>query len=338
MPTDKRYLFVSYAREDIDRVRPLVDALREELTFRGLPVEPWMDVTELGPGMQWEVAIAEALDSSIGFLFFLSPRSLRSNWVQHELEVAALASGRLIFPILLDEPLDVPPSLAEWQWLNLAGQRTEEEIAMAAVVIAQATEGYLATTPSPRAPVANAEAPSIAADLAQEVRSSQPADVDDRPSSVFVVHGHDVQALGQLEEYLTSAGVVPVILARQGASPQSLFQKFMTIGAKARFAIVLLGGDDYGASRRQYDAPGVGDRALQYRARQNVILELGFFYGHLGFENVFVVYDEPDQVFPNFERPSDLDGVVFDSLSDANWRTRLGERLMAAGFELATDR
>ena len=108
----------------------------------------------------------------------------------------------------------------------------------------------------------------------------------------------------------------------------------MTVAGKARFAIVLLSADDYGASRRQYDQPGVGDRSLQFRARQNVILELGFFYGKLGMEQVFVVAKGPDFVFPNFERPSDLDGVVFDSLEDDAWQTTLKGRLRDAGFVL----
>lgn len=60
--------------------------------------------------------------------------------------------------------------------------------------------------------------------------------------------------------------------------------------------------------RAQYDLDGVADRALQFRPRQNVVLELGFFYGRLGWENVFVVLKRPDKLFPNFERPSDLDG------------------------------
>jgi predicted nucleotide-binding protein len=127
---------------------------------------------------------------------------------------------------------------------------------------------------------------------------------------------------------------MPIVLSRQTEFPQSLFQKFMSVAADARFAVVLLGADDYGASRIQYDAPGVGDRALQFRARQNVILELGFFYGKLGWENVFVVYQGPGRVFPNFERPSDLDGVVFDSVSDVAWREKLAAKLSAAGFKL----
>ena len=96
---DKQYLFVSYAREDLDRVRPLVDAVRSELEFRALPVDLWMDISNLQPGQQWDVAIAEALGSSIGFLFFVSPRSMRSEWVRRELEIAAASSDRLIIPV-----------------------------------------------------------------------------------------------------------------------------------------------------------------------------------------------------------------------------------------------
>lgn len=151
---------------------------------------------------------------------------------------------------------------------------------------------------------------------------------------MFVVHGHDMDAVAQLDAYLTKVGVEGIVLSRLDDSPQSLFQKFMSVASKARFAIVLMGSDDFGASRRQYEEPGVADRALQFRARQNVILELGFFYGRLGWENVFVVYREPNKVFPNFERPSDLDGVVIDSMSDPSWEEKLGARLESAGFTL----
>ena len=99
MPGNERYLFVSYAREDLDRVRPLVEALKEELAFRALPVDVWMDVSALRPGEQWDVAISEALKASLGLLIFLSPRSLASDWVQREVEIAATAAGRLIIPV-----------------------------------------------------------------------------------------------------------------------------------------------------------------------------------------------------------------------------------------------
>jgi predicted nucleotide-binding protein len=203
----------------------------------------------------------------------------------------------------------------------------------AATMVVDAVERYLRSTPTPRALVGQVDAPTIAAGIARELRSSsEPAEDGKSPRSVFVVHGHSDTALAELERFLTSVEVEPVVLSRRGELAQSLFQKFMAVASKAKFAVVLFSADDYGASRRQYDAQGVGDRALQFRARQNVVLELGFFYGHLGWENVFVVYEDSDQVFPNFERPSDLDGVIFDSMSDAAWRRNLRTRLAKAGF------
>jgi hypothetical protein len=50
---------------------------------------------------------------------------------------------------------------------------------------------------------------------------------------------------------------------------------------------------------------------------------------------VFVVYSKPDKVFPNFERPSDLDGVIFDTIdATGRWRESLVEKLKEAGFRL----
>jgi TIR domain/Predicted nucleotide-binding protein containing TIR-like domain len=251
MPANNRYLFVSYAREDLERVRPLVDAVREELAFRALPVDVWMDISNLRPGEEWNAAIAEALEASIGFLFFLSPRSLRSAWVRREVQIAATASGRLIIPVMLHEPLDVPPILSQWQWLRFVGRPNQEDTANAAAQIADATERYLRATPKPSAAVTKADAPAIAADIARDVRSSAEGSVPEGPpATVFVVHGHDSDVLTQLEEFLDSVGIESIVLSRQDESPQSLFQKFMTIGGRARFAIVLLGADDYGASRR----------------------------------------------------------------------------------------
>ena len=353
MPNSKRYLFVSYAREDVERVRPLVDAVRNELASRALPVDVWMDIWNLRPGEHWNAAISEALKASIGFLFFLSESSLHSDWVRRQVDMAATAQGRLILPVILHErwtftqvrsfirelegslSTDGPPPLGELWFVRYVGHPSRENTARAAAQIADETEKYLHTSPQLQSGGTHGEASAIAADIANDVRSSvEPAPGEGSPESVFVVHGHDSESLTQLEQFLTSVGVEAIVLSRKDESPQSLFQKFMTIGNRARFAIVLLCADDYGAARRQYDTSGVSDRALQFRARQNVILELGFFYGKLGWESVFVVHKNPDRVFPNFERPSDLDGVVFDTLEDFSWRKKLAEKLSAAGFEL----
>ena len=336
MPKDSQYLFVSYARADLDRVLPLVDAVREELSFRALPVELWMDQANLSAGEQWDIQIQNALSSSIGILVFLSPRSLQSDWVLREISAAATSTRRLILPVFLYWPLpDLPAAVAMRQGIKLTEPLEPESLRRSAVQIAEAVEGYLERTPQPESAVSEKEAPTIAADIAREVRASiQSTSGEEKPNSVFVVHGHDLQSLAVVEDYLASAGITAVVLSRQQGYTQSLLQRFLAVAGQAHFAVVLLTADDRGASREQYDVDGVGEKALQFRARQNVILELGFFYGQLGFENVFVICQKPNVPWPNFERPSDLDGVLFDYLSDVTWKQKLGYRLRTAGFDV----
>lgn len=333
----QQYLFVSYARADQDRVLPFVKAVQKELEFHALPIQVWMDLANLQPGENWSSAISDALEASVGFLFFVSPPALQSEWIRRELEVATKNQDRLVIPVFLHRDLQgAPHQLMEWQGIDLSGRPSNEQILSEATKVAAAVERHLKSTPTLRPAVARAQAPAIAADLARELRSpSGPVEGGEQPKSVFIVRGHSDKALAELEKFLVSVEVEPIVLSRGGGSAQSLFQKFMAVATKARFAVVLLSSDDYGASRRQYDTQGVGERALQFRARQNVVLELGFFYGRLGWENVFVVYEDPDKIFPNFERPSDLDGVVFDSMSDSAWQRNLKAKLAEAGFAIA---
>jgi predicted nucleotide-binding protein len=337
MPKDAQYLFVSYARPDVAHVLPLVDAVRAELEARALPVQLWIDQSDLIAGQQWDLQIQHALGSSIGMLVFVSPRSLQSEWVVREVTIAAESEKRLIIPIFLQWPLrNLPHALEVRQGIMLTPPVDAEHIVRSAIEIANSVEAYLAKTPLPRPAVSRTEAPTIAAEIARDVRASIHAKAaEENRNSVFVVHGHDLNALGIVEEYLTMVGITAVVLSRQEEHTQSLLQRFLAVAGRAGFAIVLLTADDRGASREQYDVAGIGEKAIQFRARQNVILELGFFYGQLGFENVFVIHQKPDLPWPNFERPSDLDGVLFDNLSDPAWRKKLGQRLLKAGFELS---
>jgi predicted nucleotide-binding protein len=295
-------------------------------------------VADLQPGELWEDSITKALQSAIGILCLVSHRSLRSGWVLNEVAAVQRGSDRLIIPVLLEPPAsleqEMPVDLRRYQWLDIS-ERSFSSFADAASRVVDAVAEYLRRGERRKPAIAAEELLSVAVERAQEVREAAAPQVEEpNPTSVFVVAGHNTEALSKLEKYLTAVGVTPVLLSRSEESPQSLFQRFMLVGAQARFAIVLLSSDDYGASRKQFEATGVGERALQFRARQNVILELGFFYGRLGWENVFVLYHEPDLVYPNFEFPSDLGGVVFDSMTDERWQQRLGKKLAAAKFEL----
>ena len=331
----KRYLFVSYARQDAETVLPIIEAVRQEYQHRALDIEIWVDIEKLVPGQRWDVEITRVLRDSVGLLVFVSPaRCSRRGSAEDPAAVEHL--DRLIIPIILEHVPNLPTDLSRRQWLDLSRPRKRSDLQGAAQLIAEATEIHLISEEAPP-PVSSSVAPTIAASIAKEARGVKPPDAGkgEPPDSAFLVHGHDSAALAEMEAYLTELGVKTFVLSRVGGSAQSLLQKFLKFAADARFAIVILSADDLGASRIQYDAQGVGDRALQFRARQNVILELGFFYGLLGWENVFVLYRPPAKVFPNFERPSDIDGAVFDSMDVSGaWRELLAEKLVEAGFRL----
>jgi predicted nucleotide-binding protein len=63
------------------------------------------------------------------------------------------------------------------------------------------------------------------------------------------------------------------------------------------------------------------------RARQNVILEIGYFMGQLGKERVRLL------VRDNVEIPSDLQGILYEKHDNAgHWKIRILKELLAAGI------
>jgi predicted nucleotide-binding protein len=252
------------------------------------------------------------------------------------LTIRAKHRDRLIIPIILEHVNNLPHELEIRQWLNLSGRHEETDVVFASREMVNAVKNQLKIKTA-SLPIPLSEVPQMAATIATQARDIKPsrAKMGQLPNSAFLVHGHDKTALSEMETYLAELGVKSFVLSRVGGPAQSLLQKFLKSAADSQFAIVILSADDLGALRIQYDAKGVGDRALQFRARQNVILELGFFYGLLGWENVFVLYRPPKDIFPNFERPSDIEGAVFDSMDElGEWRNSLTQKLIEAGFRI----
>ncbi|HMT80669.1 MAG TPA: nucleotide-binding protein [Azonexus sp.] len=336
------HLYVSYARLDENAVRSFLEPLKNELKKLAVPVDIWQDVDQLQPGVSWHGAIRDALANSIGLLVFVSPTAMSSNWVQSELAAMLALSDRLIVPIILEHTGDLPQSLRERQWLDLSSSLNDsEKLRIEARKLADAIAKALPTL-APGPVLTENMAEQVAEFAANSVRqaASPPPTTISTPiaPSIFVVHGHDMESRDLVCAELKSIGIEPVILSQQLGQAQSLLQKFLKISERANFAVVVLSADDYGASLIQYDAPGVADRALRFRARQNVLLELGFFYGRLGWENVFVLQRRPPKVFPDFEHPSDLAGAVFDEIDDAGlWRGTLAEKLRSVGFLINVD-
>ncbi|MDX1995301.1 MAG: TIR domain-containing protein [bacterium] len=75
-------VFISYSHED--RLTANLFSQRvEEMGFR-----TWIDFTELKGGDEWKKSIDRALTQSVAMLVLLTPESVRSSWVQYEVERA----------------------------------------------------------------------------------------------------------------------------------------------------------------------------------------------------------------------------------------------------------
>ncbi len=136
---------------------------------------------------------------------------------------------------------------------------------------------------------------------------------------VFVVHGHDEAAKEKMARFLSSINFEPIILHEQASGNRTVIEK-IEAHSEVGFAVVLLTPDDVG---------GAAGGDTNPRARQNVILELGYFVGKLGRSRVAVFR------LGDVEVPSDFGGVIYIQLDGAGaWRQALGKELKEAGFEV----
>lgn len=136
---------------------------------------------------------------------------------------------------------------------------------------------------------------------------------------VFIVHGRDTGARESVARFLEHAGFEPVVLHEQANQGRTIIEKFEDHSA-ANFAVVLLTPDDVG---------GMVGGTMNPRARQNVVLELGYFIGKLGRGRVCALKSG------NIELPSDILGVAWTSFDESGgWKASLAKELQAAGFEI----
>lgn len=148
--------------------------------------------------------------------------------------------------------------------------------------------------------------------------SSQP--VASAQSKVFIVYGHDTAARNELELLLLRLKIQPIILSNLAPDGKTIIEALMS-ASDVSYAVVLLTPDDEGHPVGKTDQK-------KFRARQNVVLELGMFLMKLGRERVAILYKG------TLERPSDIDGLIYiafrDSVSEA--KNKLAAALQKAGF------
>lgn len=137
---------------------------------------------------------------------------------------------------------------------------------------------------------------------------------------VFIVHGHDIAARETTARVLLSLNFEPIILNEQANRGRTIIEK-IEANSDVGFAVVLLTPDDVGKSN--------SEETLSARARQNVLLELGFFIAHLGRPKVLALKKG------ELEIPSDFAGVVWEEMdNNGSWKFKLAKELKAAGHDV----
>lgn len=140
-------------------------------------------------------------------------------------------------------------------------------------------------------------------------------------NAVFLVHGHNDLIREMTARAVEKVGLTAIILNEQVNRSDTIIEK-LERHANVNFAVVLMTADDVGGKKSQTPV-------LQDRARQNVILELGYFMGKIGRKQVCVLYEK------GVELPSDYYGVVYIEIDDRGaWRYALGKEFKEAGLQV----
>lgn len=154
-----------------------------------------------------------------------------------------------------------------------------------------------------------------------------------RGKKIFIVHGRDLKPVRELKTMLEQFGLKPIVLHEQPSGSITVFEKLWKY-SNVGYAFVILTPDDVGYFQRDVEYlfstpknkhPVLSDirpfmknafsgavlddldeffTLLEERARQNVVLEFGYFVGHLGRKNVFCLYKG------DIDLPSDMRGIL----------------------------
>ena len=153
--------------------------------------------------------------------------------------------------------------------------------------------------------------------------------------NVFIVHGRDDKSKLELARILEKLRFRPIILSEQPDKGRTIIEKLEEETIDVGYAFIILTPDDIGFNAEGFDfskEKGIHmpEDIFKYRARQNVILELGYFIGKLGRNRVCCLYKG------NVELPSDIHGILFKKFKDSvkECFKDIVDELKAAGYEI----
>ncbi|NCA66840.1 MAG: hypothetical protein EOM87_02105 [Clostridia bacterium] len=136
-------------------------------------------------------------------------------------------------------------------------------------------------------------------------------------SKIFIIHGHD-EALKQLvARIIERQRIEAIILSEKVNQGKTIIEK-IEANSNVGGAISLFTADDVGKASEETEEKA--------RARQNVVLETGYFMGKLGREHVVIIAAQ------GIELPSDLQGIIY--IDKSNWQLNLLKELKSIGYAI----
>jgi predicted nucleotide-binding protein len=158
------------------------------------------------------------------------------------------------------------------------------------------------------------------------LRVSLPAAQAAVNTKVFVVYGHDENARNELEVMLRRWGLEPLILDQLPSEGQTIIEKLEKYTADGNFAVILATPDDEGHRAGRSDEKA-------FRARQNVVLELGMLLSKLGRSRIAILLKQQEKM----ERPSDIQGLIYIPFKDNLQKDAgqfLAKEMAAQGYKI----
>lgn len=151
--------------------------------------------------------------------------------------------------------------------------------------------------------------------------TAAPVRTKQQSRDIFIVHGHDEAAKHEVARLIDQLGLHPIILHEKPDRGRTVIEK-VEHHSDVGFVVVLLTPDDVGHPKDKPDEP-------KPRARQNVVLELGYFIGRLGRANVCALLKG------DVEIPTDFEGVLYKQMdAKGAWRLELAREIEAAGIDV----
>lgn len=133
---------------------------------------------------------------------------------------------------------------------------------------------------------------------------------------IFIIHGHDDHLKKEVQLLLSRAELDDIVLHEQPDKGRNVIDKLIEETESASYAIALLCPEDEIENGTK-------------RARQNVILEVGYFLGKLGKSKVRLIKKG------DVEIPSDLKGILYTEYDEKrNWKTNILKEIQAAGIDI----